>query len=181
MKRFPISLSFLCNVFSHYFASSSTSMCHDQRQLCLRTTFNVLVIPSQPAHRGGGPYGSPARQHGNRLCLMFQTGALGRTGGSARPSATGHLTVFYSTRLFLSRGRIKKINGGVEVWKCLCPTVSVPPGEFPLLILIPRPWRGGAALLCLNSSWSFDLSRLTQVSSCFPLAQWTPPIAVSVL
>lgn len=121
MKRFPISFSFLCNVFSHYFSSSSTCTCHDQQQFCLRTTFNVLVIPSQSAHRGGGPCGSPARQHGNRLCLMFQTGALGRTGGSARPSATGHLTVFYSTRLFLSRGRIKK-----NQWRCGGVDVSVP-------------------------------------------------------
>lgn len=147
MKRFPISFSFLCNVFSHYFSSSSTCTCHDQQQFCLRTTFNVLVIPSQSAHRGGGPCGSPARQHGNRLCLMFQTGALGRTGGSARPSATGHLTVFYSTRFFLSRGRIKKKS--MEVWRCrsVCALQCRYPQEN-FLCSFWSPDRGVAGLLC---------------------------------
>lgn len=134
-----------------------------------KTTFNVLVILAQSAHRGGSPSGSPTRQHGNCLCLMFQTGALGRTGGSVRPSATGHLTLLFNSQLsffffFLSSERIT-INRGLVVQKCLCSTVSVPPETF-FCSFDPQTVPCQAGLLCLNTSWSFDPSQLTQVSSC---------------
>lgn len=45
----------------------------------------VLVIPAQPAYGVDSPCGSATWQPGNCLCLMFQTGALGRKGGSFCP------------------------------------------------------------------------------------------------
>lgn len=100
---------------------------------------SVVVILTQSAHRGGSPCWSPTWQHGNCLCLMFQTGALSRTGGSFCPSATGHLTVFYSTPLFLSSGRKKK---SIEMWRCR--SVRALKCQFPKRIscvhLIPKPW-----------------------------------------
>lgn len=155
-------------VFSLYisFASSSKSICHHQQQFCFHTTFNALVILAQSAHRGSSPSGSPTQQRGDCRCLMFQTGALGRTGGSIRPSATGHLTLLFNSQLFffLSSKRIKIHWGGV-VWKCLCSTVSAPPENF-FCSFDPQTGPCQAGPLCLNRSWSFDPSQLTQVSTC---------------
>lgn len=138
------SCSFCRISFFHYFTSFSKSICHDQQQFFFHSTFNVLVILAQSAHRGGSPCGSTAWQHGNCLCLMFQIGALGGTRSSVRPSATGYLTVFYSTPLFLSSERKKSM----ELWRCrrVCALQCQFPRRISSVQLIPKLWRGG--LVC---------------------------------
>lgn len=80
---------------------------------------------------------------------MFQTGALGRTGGCSRPSATGHLTLLFNSGFFFSffYVRIKKeIDGSDAVLSLLCVT-SLPQRISPVH-LIPRACRVRLVCCC---------------------------------
>ena len=132
-------------IFLHH-PRPQRSICHDQQQFCLHTTFNVLVILAQSAHRGCSPCGSPTWQHGKPSLLNVPDRSLGQNRRFllSLSHRTSHCLLI-QILFFLSSESIK-IDGGVEV--------SVPysvssPGEFLLFIWSPNRGEGWwAGLVC---------------------------------
>lgn len=88
------------------------------------------------------PVGHPNGIMGNRLCWMFQTGALGRTGGSFCPTATGNLTVFNSNPLLFQRGSKNRWCRSVCALRCQFPrriySVHLIPQNLGVVVLLRR-------------------------------------------
>lgn len=122
------------------------------------------------------PVGSPTQQLGNRLCLMFQTGALSRTGGFLCPSATGLLTDFYSAPRFEQRINEEK-KKSMDVWRStgVCAPQCQSPRRVSSAHLIPEPWLGGLVGCVWTGLGSWSLTDHTEVQ----LLPLKPQIPVS--